>query len=512
MVDDLKGVDRIVDIEKRPHDRKSTALAEDGSSIQELSHAQKDWHYSHRWSRRLLQWGLETRGITPVAESERVDTQYSKIFFIWFSMNFNILSFSAGTLGPVIFGLGLRDSCLVILFFTLLCSALPAYLSTWGPKLGLRQMCQARYSFGYYAVAIPAIFNLCGMLGFSILNAILGGQTLSSISDGRLSWSVGIVVITIVSLLVSFCGYRVLNWYERLCWIPVLVVYLVAVGVGGKHLTNPPVAEPATAKSILAFAATTAGFTITYCALGSDFTIYYTPTVPSWKIFMYSYLGFNIPIILLQCLGAAVVLSAPFVPAWEAGYADGNVGGLIEAMLQPTGNFGKFLTVLMALSVTANIAGTFYSFCLSFQVLAPPFAAVPRYMFSILATAILIPVSIVGAHKFYDTLTNFLGLIGYWASAFGAVVLVEHLLIRRGDFTRYDLRYWDDPRRLPTGLAALGACLLSCALIVPSMDQVWFVGPIGEKTGDLGFELAFFAAGILYVPLRYLELRYRPLV
>ena len=70
----------------------------------------------------------------------------------------------------------------------------------------------------------------------------------------------------------------------------------------------------------------------------------------------------------------------------------------------------------------------------------------------------------------------------------------------------------DDPRRLPTGLAALGACLLSCALIVPSMEQVWFVGPIGEKTGDLGFELAFFAAGILYVPLRHLELRYRPLV
>lgn len=36
--------------------------------------------------------------------------------------------FSAGTLGPAIFGLGLRDSCLVILFFNLLCSALPSYL------------------------------------------------------------------------------------------------------------------------------------------------------------------------------------------------------------------------------------------------------------------------------------------------------------------------------------------------------------------------------------------------
>ena len=36
--------------------------------------------------------------------------------------------FSSGTLGPVAFGLGLRDSCLVILFFNLLCAIPPAYL------------------------------------------------------------------------------------------------------------------------------------------------------------------------------------------------------------------------------------------------------------------------------------------------------------------------------------------------------------------------------------------------
>ncbi|KAI0777793.1 cytosine-purine permease [Trametes elegans] len=484
----------------------------DAVSVGESSYAQKDWHYSYKWSRKLLQWGLETRGITPVPIRERVDTQYSKIFFIWLSCNFNILSFSAGTLGPVAFGLGLRDSCLVILFFNLLCSALPAYLTTWGPKLGLRQMCQARYSFGYFGVILPSVFNLCSMVGFCILNCILGGQTLSSISDGRLSWSVGIVVIAIISLLVSFCGYKVLGWYERLAWIPVLVVYLVALGVGGKHIENPTPVEPATAPAILSFAATIAGFVITYSPLASDFTIYYKHDVPSWKLFVYSYLGFNIPIILIQCLGAAVVLSAPFVPAWEAGYGEGNVGGLIEAMLQPTGNFGKFLTVLMALSVTGNVAPTLYSFCLSFQVFIPALSVIPRYMFSILATAVIIPVSIVGAHKFYDTLTNFLGLIGYWGSAFGAIVLAEHLAIRRGDFAAYDLRYWRDPRRLPTGLAALSACALACALIVPSMDQVWFVGPIARHTGDIGFELAFFATGLFYIPLRFLELRYRPLV
>ncbi|KAI0072095.1 NCS cytosine-purine permease [Panus rudis PR-1116 ss-1] len=466
----------------------------------------------NKLTKKLLHWGVEARGITPVPVSQRTDTQYHKIFWLWLSFNFNILSFSAGTLGPVVFGLGLRDSCLVILFFNLLCSIPPSYLTTWGPKLGLRQMCQARYSFGYFGVVFASVLNLASMMGFTILNCILGGQTVSSVSGGSLSWSVGIVIIAVVSLLISFCGYRVLNWYERLAWIPVLVVYVVALGLGGKNLVSPPPAEPATARAILSFASTIAGFVITYSPLASDFTIYYTPNVSRWKIFLYSYLGFNIPIILIQCLGAAVVVSTPFVSEWNAGYESGSVGGLIEAMLHPVGGFGKFLTVLIALSVTANVAPTLYSVCFNFQIFMPFLVVVPRYMFSLLAVAIVIPLSVVGQHKFYDTLTNFLGLIGYWASAFLAVILMEHIIIRRSDFTAYDLRYWNSPSKLPTGLAAVGACLLAVGLIVPSMDQVWFVGPIAEKTGDIGFEMAFAVTALAYIPLRLVELRFRPLV
>ncbi|KAI0795398.1 cytosine-purine permease [Abortiporus biennis] len=466
-------------------------------------------HFSNKWTRMLMSWGVEARGIVPVPPDERTDSQFYKIFFVWFSANFNILSFSAGTLGPVIFGLGLRDSCLVILFFNLLCAILPAYFTTWGPKLGLRQMCQARYSFGYFGVIPPSILNLASMTGFCILNCILGGQTLASVSNGNLSWTVGIVIIAVVSLLVSFCGWKVLNWYERLAWIPVLVTFVVALGLGGKHLSNPPPAEPATAQTILSFAGTIAGFVITYSPLSSDFTIYYRPDVPSWRMFLYSYLGLCVPIISVQCLGAAVAVATPFVPSWEDGYTSGNIGGLLEAILRPSGNFGKFLTVLLALSVTGNVAPTFYSFCLSFQIFMPFTVVVPRYMFSLIATAVIIPVAIVGSHKFYDTLTNFLGLIGYWGSAFAAVILMEHLVFRHNDLSSYDLREWNKWRRLPTGIAAISACLLACALIVPSMDQVWFVGPIAKKTGDIGFELAFVATALFYIPLRALEVKIR---
>jgi len=68
-------------------------------------------------------------------------------------------------------------------------------------------------------------------------------------------------------------------WFERIIWFPVLVAFVVALGVSGKHLTSPA-AEPATVQAILSFAGVIAGFTITYSPLGSDFTMYYSPGGP----------------------------------------------------------------------------------------------------------------------------------------------------------------------------------------------------------------------------------------
>ncbi|KAG5642599.1 hypothetical protein DXG03_002497 [Asterophora parasitica] len=469
--------------------------------------------HSNRWARRLLTWGVESRGIQPVPPEERTDTQYHKIFFIWLSANTNILSFSAGTLGPVVFGLGLRDTCLVVVFFNMLCCLLPAYL--------------------FYGVIIPCIVNLVVMIGFTVLNSILGGQALASV-NGKLNveslrHSVGIVIVDVIALLVSFCGYKVLNWYERIAWIPVVVSFIVALAVGGKHLSNAHMAEPATASAVLSFAATLAGFVVTWSSLSSDFTTYFHPDVSSWKMFFYSYLGFFLPLATLQCLGGAVGAVAMNVPAWDAGYAGGNVGGLLEAMLQPVGGFGKFLTVLLSLSVAGNIAATFYSITLNIQVVIPPLVIVPRYVFSIFATAVyvgriklksdcdltvalpssVVPLAIVGSTRFYDTLTNFLGLIGYWASSYAAIILVEHLYFRKNDANMYNLKHWNDPRRLPSGIAAVATGLLSFALIIPSMEQVWFVGPIAKTTGDIGFEVAFGISLVLYIPLRALEIRLR---
>ena len=115
----------------------------------------------------------------------------------------------------------------------------------------------------------------------------------------------------------------------------------------------------------------------------------------------------------------------------------------------------------------------------------------------------------MGAHKFYATLANFLGIIGYWAGAYIGIVMMEHLIFRRNDFEQYNVRQWDKPRLLPSGIAALGAGFASFGLIIPCMSQAWYTGPIAKTTGDIGFEVAFTLATILYIPFRALEIRIR---
>lgn len=58
-------------------------------------------------------------------------------------------SVPTGMLATLAIGMSLRDSALVILFFSMITCIPPAFMSIGGANTGLRQLVQARYSFGY---------------------------------------------------------------------------------------------------------------------------------------------------------------------------------------------------------------------------------------------------------------------------------------------------------------------------------------------------------------------------
>jgi hypothetical protein len=57
---------------------------------------------------------------------------------------------------------------------------------------------------------------------------------------------------------------------------------VIVAGVGGHRLSSPPPAEPATASSVLSFASTLAGFSITFAGLSSDYSTYYRSDVSAY--------------------------------------------------------------------------------------------------------------------------------------------------------------------------------------------------------------------------------------
>ncbi len=404
-------------------------------------------------------------------------------------------------------GLSLEAASLVILCFTLVAGVAPAVMGLLGPTTGMRQIIQSRYSFGLYAVFLVALCNLATTVGWSIVATILAGETLSAVSGGGLSWDLGIVIVSVVSLAIAFMGYRVVHTYERYAWIPALVAIVVATGCGGHLLAEQAPAAPATAGAVLSFGCVIASFTLTWATMASDFAVYVHPGVSKPRLFAYVYAGLVVPAVPLMVLGAAMGGAVPSVPAWSAAFAQGSTGGVMLAMLAPAGGFGKFVAVVIAFSLVGNIAGTMYAITMQFQALLPWCARVPRYVFAVLTTAIVIGAAIPISASLEESLENFLGVISYWGAIYVAIVGTEYLWFRGARPENLDPAIWDDGRQLPLGAAAVASVFIPFGLIVPCMSETWYTGPIAKTTGDIGFEAGFVVCVLSYLVLRTLEKR-----
>ncbi|RSM02829.1 hypothetical protein CEP52_007733 [Fusarium oligoseptatum] len=474
--------------------------------------------------RKTLFGSAESRGIDPVPIEERVDKRGHSLFTLWFTANCTLLPISTGMSGTFVFRLSLKVASIIIVLSTLLFMFPVAWMGMMGPKTGLRQIVQTRYYFGLYLVLVIALLQLATLAGYTIITSIVGGQTLAALSGGSLSDKGGIVIISLCALPISFMGYRCLHYFESYSWIPSVIAIIVTVGVGGKHLSQQVETSTPTVRQVLTFVSLCASLSLSWAALVSDFSVYISPSVPRsvyldltkpsimltsrrYRIFLYVYAGYCIPSILLLVLGAAIGGAIPNVASWNDANNAYSVGGVMYSMVSSVGGFGKFVAVLLALSVVSLNSCSLYSLSISLQSLHPILLRVPRYAYSIVVAAIVAGVSVAAAANFYASLSNFLGVVGYWTSSYAGIAIVEHHWFRKGDYSSYSPQHWDVRAELPSGVAAVAALFLSFGLIVPSMDAVWYVGPFASKIGDIGIEVGFCLSSILYFIFRTLELR-----
>jgi NCS1 nucleoside transporter family len=476
-----------------------------------------------KFADKLSKYGVEQRGIERILPEERSQTLSPwSCFWMWLAANCTISTFALGTLGTSIWYMGVKDAFLTIVFTNLAANLIVAYFSTFGPKTGMRQLTLTRFSFGYYVCMIPALLNALACIGWSTVNAIVGGQALRAVAIDsnlpKMPIEVAIIIIAVLTFAFSFMGYKFVHLYEKYSWIPVAIIFLVYAGLIGKHVdieSGWAGTGRAEAASVLSFMSAIVGFSFGWSSLAADYSCNLPETTSTYKVFGLTYLGLIIPQIGLELLGAAAMATFTSMPTWGEHFETEGVGGLIAApLVHYMHGGGRFFSIIAGLSIVANNIPNLYSFSLTVQNLGPWVQRIPRPFLVVLATAIYIVLACVGAHRFEEALDTLLLVLAYWLSIVVVIVVEEHFIFRGGDFKNWNLEDVHNPRKLPFGAAAFASLCLGWVGAVLFMSQVWFVGPGAIAVGgapfgaDIGFEMSAAFAGISFPLFRYIEKKY----
>lgn len=355
-------------------------------------------------------------------------------------------------------------------------------------------------------------------MGWSAVNVIVGAQFFHAVNGNVPGWA-GILVIAVATLIICTFGYRIVHLYEKWSWVPMFIIFLIVLGTfahsGEFNSLLPLESGPAEAGGVLSFAASVFGFATGWTSYAADYTVYQPVGRPRRSIFLWTFAGLFVSLCFTELLGAAVATAMATNDAYLEAYNDAHIGGLLAQVLVPTlGRFGEFCVVLLGLSIIGNNCPNIYSVSLSLQVLSEHTQRVPRFVWTLVGTAVYVAVAIPGYANFEDALESFMLVIGYWLAIYEGVSLTEHFVFRRGSLTNYAPETYTDPKRLPPGFAAITAFCVGVAGAVLGMAQKWFTGPIGALCGappyggDVGFELAFSFAALSYLVLRTIERGY----
>ncbi|KAF2679168.1 hypothetical protein K458DRAFT_490828 [Lentithecium fluviatile CBS 122367] len=431
-------------------------------------------------------------------------------------MNCTANQMTLGVLGPMAYRLGLVDSIECCMFGTIFGSLCTGYISTFGPKSGLRTLNVAKYTMGWYPSKLCVISNLVIEVGYGLIDCIVGGLLLSAVNGGGMSVVVGIVIVAIITWVVATFGITWFHRFEqqnrRFVWAPTVLVLFVLIGVAGPHLdTQTPSSGSGAvlAGNRLSYVFLTASGPLGWSPASADCIIYYPARSNRWINLAMTAGGITCGKLLIEFLGIGLEPGLLSNPNWAVAFDEKGIGALIVESYAPLNNFGKFCCVVLALCISANnIPGT-YAASLNWQQLGRSLDKVPRFSWSIFTCVVFTIIAIAGREYPFDIFINFLSIIGYWAMIWITMTFEDEFLFRQG---RFDWEVWNRRDLLPYGYAALFAFLVGWAGVVLCMYQTYYTGPIAAMIrdgSDIGLPVSFAWTAVVYPRARWLELNIR---
>lgn len=515
------------------------------------------WRWFVAVSDKLDSLGVESNGIERISPYERGTSkrQFLHVAGLWLSAAGGLSSMSSYFLGPLIFELSFKQ-CLVSGLVSMMIGCLiAAYCSIMGPQSGCRQMVTARFLFGWWFVKLVALASIVGVMGWSVVNCVVGGEMLASISNEKVPLWVGIIIVTACSFLVATFGIKQVLRVETYFSIPVLTCFLLLYISSSdkynliKNFDNSHV-DPLTIKgNWLSFFSLCYSITSTWGSITADYYILFPEDTPKSQVFLLTFFGTFVPTLFVGILGLLLASVAVVYKPWTEAYDKFGMGGLLHAGFERWNGFGKFCVVVLILSLISNNIINTYSAAFSIQLSSVFAARVPRWFWSLFCTIVYLVCALVGRNHFSTILGNFLPMIGYWISMYFILLLEENLIFRRhflhlytkefpqgktddeepqegqssrmnlhrikrkllASKNRYNWDMWNNYDALTHGYAATFAFLCGVAGVVVGMAQVYWIGPLaanfGEFGGDLAMWLSMGFSGLVYPWCRLLELK-----
>lgn len=458
----------------------------------------------------------EETGVERVTDDIKSPHREFSMGILFMAVNMVYLGISIGMNGIAEYGLTFWDSTLCIIFFNLIGSVAVGYMSTMGPRFGMRQMVISRFWVGYQTMRLFAALNALICIGWAVLNTVAGANLLHMLGHGTLPPWAAILILFVASLLITALGYRVIHAFEQWSWIPTMLMTFILIArikISGSFLPGSIATGRAEAGAVLSYGAALFGNEAGWTLFACDYTAYLKQTASKTKLICYVACGIYLPTLFLQLTGAAAAACMNGNLVYRQMYEENGAGGLIYAILvyNSLGHFGEFCMVVLALCLTACNIACLYSSSLSAQAVCSKFRQIPRFYWAILANAVALGVSIACFYKFEEVMDNFMGLLSYFISLYIGIFLSEHHLYR----TRhgYDPDTYATPAKLPVSYAAFFAFCCGVAGAVLGMNEDWWTGPLAKaisqsSPGDIGFQLSFAFAFIGHATTRWLELKY----
>jgi len=372
---------------------------------------------------------IESHTIQVIPLSER-HGKSRDLFTVWFGNQMVLLTVVTGALSVTAFGLSFLWAVVSLVAGHLVGAIFMALHSAQGPRLGVPQMVQTRGQFGSFGALLVVVLVVVMYLGFFASNAVLGAQSLHGLFPA-LSINVGIVLLSVVSVLGTIFGYRLIHAYTRLIsyfsgsLLALVFVWIVCVhGLPADFMQRGAFTWP----GFLGTLSIAALWQLAFAPYVSDYSRYMPADTGGRAAFWASYSGVCLGAIFPMLLGVVVGLAST---------GDDVVDGLGQMM---PGSLYLVLLVTLSFGIVASNAMNCYCGTLSTitigQTLLPRWSAKAgsRAIVALALFSVSMTLALLGKDDFMVNYVNFILLLLYVLVPWTAINLVDYYLVMHGSY------------------------------------------------------------------------------